>query len=246
MPSDNTAREESGDRIPHWAATVGRQTFGTAPRRDGRPAVRFGDRAEQRRGHTVVARAAARLARLPRREPRSSALRVRGIGARRFQQRRRALRLPRPAGPGQSGRPKAALAHPAADRTGRSLHGTDDLRVEGEGRLSTPEIRRRLTASRYPAPLDPETGEPGVWTVAMVRAILRDPKYLGRQVWGRTHHGKPTPRTAWIWSEAWAHPPPVTAEEFASADRRSWHVPSSVKTKDDPANALPSDHRQAA
>jgi hypothetical protein len=50
----------------------------------------------------------------------------------------------------------------------------------GEDRLPTKEIRRRLAVSRYPAPLNPETGQPGMWTVVIVRAILRNPKYLGR------------------------------------------------------------------
>jgi hypothetical protein len=91
----------------------------------------------------------------------------------------------------------------------------------GEDRLPTTEIRRRLAASRYPAPLDPETGQPCVWTVAMVRAILNNPKYLGRQVWGRTQHGRRVPHDAWVWSPVWAHPPVVSAAEFAVANRRT-------------------------
>jgi hypothetical protein len=92
----------------------------------------------------------------------------------------------------------------------------------GTDRLPTTEIRRRLAASRYPAPLEPEAGQPGMWTVAMVRAILRNPKYLGRQVWGRTHHGKRTPRAAWVWSDAWVHPPLITVAEFTAAHRHRW------------------------
>ena len=73
----------------------------------------------------------------------------------------------------------------------------------------------------------PDTGQPCAWTTAIVRAILRNPKYLGRQVWGCPHHEKRTPRTEWVWSDLWVHQPLVTAEEFAAADRRSWHGPSS-------------------
>ncbi len=88
----------------------------------------------------------------------------------------------------------------------------------GEDRLRTREILRRLTESRYPAPLDTDTGQPRVWTSAAVRAILRNPKYLGRQVWGRTHHGRRTQPEQWVWSDVWAHPPLITAEEFAAAN----------------------------
>ena len=93
----------------------------------------------------------------------------------------------------------------------------------GEDRLPLWEIRRRLTVSRYPAPLDPNTGQPGVWTQAIVRAILRNPKYLGRQVWGRTHHGKPVPDAKWVWSNAWAHPPLITVEEFTAVQASPAH-----------------------
>ncbi|MBE1468195.1 recombinase family protein [Kibdelosporangium phytohabitans] len=85
-----------------------------------------------------------------------------------------------------------------------------------------------------------------MWTVAIVRAILRNPKYTGRQVWGRTHHGKTTPRADWVWSEVWAHPPLVTANEFTAADHRSRGVPASAGANDFSANALPTDQRQAA
>ena len=88
----------------------------------------------------------------------------------------------------------------------------------GEDRLSTTEIRHRLAASDYPAPLDPDTGQTGAWTVSAIRSILRNPKYLGRQVWGRTHHGKRVARSEWIWSEMWVHPPVVTPAEFAAAN----------------------------
>jgi hypothetical protein len=85
-----------------------------------------------------------------------------------------------------------------------------------EDRLPVREIQRRLGASRYPVPLDPETGEAGAWTVAIVRAILRNPKYLGRQVWGRHHHGRPTPHAQWVWSDSGAHPPVIDPDTFAA------------------------------
>ncbi|MEC3974969.1 recombinase family protein [Amycolatopsis sp. H20-H5] len=105
----------------------------------------------------------------------------------------------------------------------------------GTDRLPTKEIRRRLAASRYPAPLHPETGQPGAWTVEVVRAILRNPKYLGRQVWGRTHHGKLTPRAAWVWSETWVHPPLITVAEFTAANRHQWLAETPPSDGDIPA-----------
>ncbi|SDN28065.1 Recombinase [Lentzea albidocapillata subsp. violacea] len=101
----------------------------------------------------------------------------------------------------------------------------------GEDRLSVSEIRRRLAASRYPAPLDADTGQPGVWTVAAVQAILHNPKYLGCQVWGRTHHGKRVPRSEWVWSEVWVHPPVVTPAEFAAVHPR-FRYPHSTSAVD--------------
>ncbi|SDJ00604.1 Recombinase [Actinokineospora alba] len=94
----------------------------------------------------------------------------------------------------------------------------------GHERLHLSEIVRRLSAARYPAPVDPETGQPGVWTRAVVRSILRNPKYTGRQVWGRRHHSRRAPRERWVWSPVWAHPPLITVEEFATANRRAWRV----------------------
>jgi hypothetical protein len=94
----------------------------------------------------------------------------------------------------------------------------------GEDDLTITAIRQRLVAARCPAPLDPETGQPGVWTRAAIRAILRNPKYTGRQVWGRRRHGRRAPRTQWVWSPVWAHTPLITSKEFAAAKRRSWRV----------------------
>jgi hypothetical protein len=91
----------------------------------------------------------------------------------------------------------------------------------GEDGLVVSVIREWLVAARYPAPLDPETGQPGVWTHAIITAILRNPKYLGLQVWGRRHRGRRTPRQVWVWSPVWAHPPIVSTEVFIRAKRRT-------------------------
>lgn len=90
-----------------------------------------------------------------------------------------------------------------------------------EDGLSIAEIHRRLTAARYPAPLNRHTGQPGRWTPAVIKTILRNAKYQGRQVWGRRCQGKLTPHAQWVWSPAWAHPPIVSAELFTAANQRS-------------------------
>lgn len=71
------------------------------------------------------------------------------------------------------------------------------------------------------APADPQTGQPGVRTHAIITAILQNPKYLGRPVWGRRHHGRRVPGEEWVWSPVWAHPPIVSAAEFVAANRRT-------------------------
>ncbi|MCU1680188.1 MAG: recombinase [Amycolatopsis sp.] len=91
----------------------------------------------------------------------------------------------------------------------------------GMERLALEDIRKRLTESRYPPPLNHDTGQPGVWTSTALRAILHNPKYTGYQVWGRSHHGRQVPRDQWVWSSERAHPPLITAEEFATANSHS-------------------------
>jgi hypothetical protein len=58
------------------------------------------------------------------------------------------------------------------------------FRWRAEAQLDPARIRRRLIDAGCPTPRDPETGLEGVWTRAAGRAILRNPKYTGRQVWG--------------------------------------------------------------
>lgn len=96
------------------------------------------------------------------------------------------------------------------------------FRWRAEAGLDTGAIRRRLIDTGCPAPRDPETGLEGVWTRAAVRAILRNPKYTGRQVWGRHHHGRRVPREQWVWSQEWVHPPLITVAEFTAAHRHQW------------------------
>jgi hypothetical protein len=47
-----------------------------------------------------------------------------------------------------------------------------------------------------------------------------NPKYLGRQVWGRHHHGRPTPPAQWVCSPTWAHPPIVDENTFTAAQHQ--------------------------
>jgi hypothetical protein len=74
-----------------------------------------GHRPEPRCGGAVVARPTEGTARLPRGQPRRSARRVRGVGSRRLQHRRRSLRLSSSTDPDHANGPTIALAHTAGD-----------------------------------------------------------------------------------------------------------------------------------
>jgi Recombinase len=91
----------------------------------------------------------------------------------------------------------------------------------GEDGLTIAGIHQRLISARYPTPLDPETGQPSGWSDPIIRAILRNPKYLGRQVWGRRRHGRSAPTDEWVWSPVWAHPPIISTDEFVAANSHS-------------------------
>ena len=245
MSSNTNPQNESGDRIPGGAATTGRQTFGQ--RLTAMGARLFGSAADQDTGestpswrvrqHVLGDYHAANLA-VARTVSEELVRAGWNTGDVPYGYRARRVRVT-PEGRRPRWRTRL-LIEPVEASTVRMIFAW-----RGEDRLSTTEIRRRLTVSRYPAPLDPETGEPSVWTVAIVRAILRNPKYLGRQVWGRTHHGKPTPPADWVWSQVWVQPPVVTAEEFAAANPRSWRTPDSASTDRGEA-AAPPERRRAA
>jgi site-specific DNA recombinase len=89
-------------------------------------------------------------------------------------------------------------------------------------KLAVTTIVKQLNADRaaYP-PADAGGG----WTLGGVAAMLRNPKYTGYQVFGRTRHGKPVPPDQWYWSPAPTHPVIV--------DRATW----------DKAQAIGAEHR---
>lgn len=244
MPSTTPADDESGTDsagIPRWAATAGRdslltclaakgaQLFRVARRsrvpsetdtNSGGPRLSWDIRQHVLRDYHVANLATARAA--------SEDLVRAGFNTGDVPYGYRAHRV-RVTPPGRRPRWRTRLAiEPVEASTVRMI-----FLWRGEDRLPLTEIQRRLTVSRYPAPLDPDTGQSGVWTLAIVRAILRNPKYLGRQVWGRTHHGKRAPRTAWVWSAVWVHPPLITVEEFAAANQHSTRVASPPSDNDD-------------
>jgi hypothetical protein len=83
--------------------------------------------------------------------------------------------------------------------------------------LSTTAIAARLATdpTRCPALHDSITGRPRPWNARTVRAILQNPVYTGRTVWGRTRHGHPVPVNRWITSGPGAHPALVDDRTFA-------------------------------
>ena len=77
----------------------------------------------------------------------------------------------------------------------------------------------------------------GLWSKSAIRAIVRNPRYTGRQVWNRQRRdevlidvddvalGHETrmrwnDRAEWIWSEQQTHDPVISVEEFETAQRR--------------------------
>ncbi|ANY05739.1 recombinase family protein [Pseudonocardia sp. HH130630-07] len=78
-------------------------------------------------------------------------------------------------------------------------------------------VRLRTSWPLRPTPVT-ATGRPLPWTATRVRAVLLDPSYLGRSVWGRSR-----PRESWTVSSTITHPPlitPSTAADVAAAVRR--------------------------
>ena len=87
-----------------------------------------------------------------------------------------------------------------------------------EERLGVPTITGRLNANpdAYPPP-DPATG----WTDSGVRSILRNPKYTGHMVFGRTRKTngitRAVPPAEWLWSPEPSHPAIITRATFDAA-----------------------------
>jgi DNA invertase Pin-like site-specific DNA recombinase len=92
-------------------------------------------------------------------------------------------------------------------------------------KLAVNTIVKKLNTDRtaYP-PADPG----GAWTLGGVAAMLRNPKYTGYQVFGRTQHGHPVPAGQWHWSPAATHPAIVsravwdTAQAIGGDHKTSW------------------------
>jgi site-specific DNA recombinase len=86
-------------------------------------------------------------------------------------------------------------------------------------RLGVPTIAARLNADpgRYPPPAG------GRWSTQGVAAMLRNPKYTGHMVYGRTTkrdgHTRPVPPEQWTWSPEPAHPPLVSRATWEAAQR---------------------------
>lgn len=224
MPTTDGRHERDGD-VPRWAATAGHNTFRTprwasrlfCPSRrttdDSQPEVAasgvpWADRHRVLREYHAATVAEAR---------RASEWLVRAgfnTGAVPYGYRAHRVRVA-PAGRRARWRTRLVI-EPVEAATVKMI-----FTWRGEDGLSVTAIRQRLLAARYPAPLDPDTGQPGAWTHAIIRAILRNPKYLGRQLWGRRHHGRQAPRDVWVWSPVSAHPPIVSTDEFVAANRRT-------------------------
>ncbi len=87
-----------------------------------------------------------------------------------------------------------------------------------EEKLGVPTITGRLSADpqAYPPP-DPEAG----WTDSGVRSILRNPKYTGHMVFGRTRttggRSRAVPPEEWLWSPEPTHPAIITRALFDAA-----------------------------
>lgn len=110
------------------------------------------------------------------------------------------------------------------------------------GGATMQEIADALTGDAVPSPAaharpdDPGRGS-GAWSRGQVWKILTNPRYTGRQVWGRNrkHEAlidpgdvilgtavrmRPVPPGAWIWSRQDAHPAIITPETFRRAEDR--------------------------
>lgn len=133
---------------------------------------------------------------------------------------------------GRGGRAPAALwvLDPATDYTVRLMFWW------ALGDITPANIAIRLNAEPACHPL-PRTasGTPQQrWTSRMVAGLLTDPLYTGHSVWGRTHRGRPRPRSQWIISLYRTHPPLVAFGDAAALHdrltRRAGDEPGSLPT----------------
>lgn len=110
--------------------------------------------------------------------------------------------------------------------------------LAGRGLL---DVAEGLTRDGIPSPsgADPERNahratSKGAWSKSAIRAILRNPKYTGRQVWNRQRRDEVlvdpndvsmghqsrmrwNDRSAWVWSAHQTHKPIVASKTFAAA-----------------------------
>jgi hypothetical protein len=89
--------------------------------------------------------------------------------------------------------------------------------------LEAAEIARRLNAARYPRPVNPRTRLEVAWTGQRVLAMLADPVYSGRSVWGRTRDERPVPVTLWVLSARRECLAIVSDEQFLDAQYDRHH-----------------------
>lgn len=96
--------------------------------------------------------------------------------------------------------------------------------------LTCGQITDKLTSARYPAPLDPVTGQPGTWTTASMRSVPQNTKYTGWQIWGH-HHGRPLQRADRVWPDTQAHPAliPTGLYDATQRPRRATIEPAAVE-----------------
>lgn len=90
-------------------------------------------------------------------------------------------------------------------------------------RLGRTEIARRLNTARYPRPAHPVTHQEVAWTGRHVAAILANPVYSGRTVWGRARGGRALPAELWIMSTRREYAAIVDDREFLAAQRDGAH-----------------------
>lgn len=83
-------------------------------------------------------------------------------------------------------------------------------------------IAEQLTADGVPCPsaADPErnrhrTGD--AWQKGTVRTILDNARYLGFEVWNRSHHRRRNAPTEWVWSAAEMHEPIIDLATYVRA-----------------------------